>query len=124
MAVLAPCFAWAGEGDPATATGGIAGWLWIAPTGALVGLAFAAWFFKQMKAAPEGNEVMREIAGHVHAGAQAYLRSQAKSVSVVVVALSSPQDDQGAGCGRRRNRGCLRPLFTAGASSYDLVSWD
>jgi len=52
-----------------------------------------AWlFYKQMKAADEGNERMVEIAGYVREGANAYLRQQYKVVAaffVVIVVLLS-----------------------------------
>ena len=41
-----------------------------------------------MKRQSEGTERMREIAGHVRAGAMAYLRQQYKVVTVVFVVLA------------------------------------
>ena len=59
----------------------------IAPIGALLGLIFALFFFKNMVKSGEGNEVMREIAQHVRDGARAYLRSQFRVVAIVMVLL-------------------------------------
>ncbi len=52
-----------------------------------VALVFAWKFYKMVMAAPEGNEKMIEIAGHVRDGAYAYLFRQYKVVSGVFVLL-------------------------------------
>jgi H(+)-translocating pyrophosphatase len=67
----------------------IPGVWWIAPIGSLIALLFAYLFYKQVIAADEGTERMREIAGAVREGAYAYLRQQYKVVSVffVIVAI-------------------------------------
>ena len=59
----------------------------IAPIGAILGLIFAFLFYGKMIKADEGNEIMREIAGHVRDGARAYLRSQFRVVGIVMVIL-------------------------------------
>jgi K(+)-stimulated pyrophosphate-energized sodium pump len=73
----------------AAATDGasIASLEYVIPIGAVVGLFFAWRFFKTMIATDEGTDRMIEIAGHVRAGAKAYLNSQAKSVTKVVIGL-------------------------------------
>jgi K(+)-stimulated pyrophosphate-energized sodium pump len=60
---------------------------WIAPISAVLALIFALFFFKNMMKANEGNERMREIAGHVKDGAMAYLFRQYKVVAMVFAVL-------------------------------------
>jgi K(+)-stimulated pyrophosphate-energized sodium pump len=61
---------------------------WVAPFAALLALAFAYKFHKQMMASPAGTDRMQEIAGYVREGAYAYLFSQYKVVFVVFVILA------------------------------------
>ncbi|MBN1917502.1 MAG: sodium-translocating pyrophosphatase [Verrucomicrobia bacterium] len=56
---------------------------------ALVALLFAFIFFKGMMKESEGNETMREIAQHVREGANAYLKRQYTTVTVVFICLSA-----------------------------------
>jgi len=58
---------------------------WVAPLGALTALAFAWVFFRQVAAADEGDEKMKEIAAHVSTGAMAYLKRQYKVVAIFFV---------------------------------------
>ncbi|HHT9123922.1 MAG TPA: proton/sodium-translocating pyrophosphatase, partial [Candidatus Wunengus sp. YC63] len=58
---------------------------WIAPIGALFALFYARKFYKEVMKAPEGNEKMISIAGHVREGAYAYLRQQYKVVGIFFV---------------------------------------
>ena len=60
---------------------------WIAPIASLVALLIAYIFYKRMMAAPEGNEKMVAIAGHVREGAYAYLFSQYRVVALVFIIL-------------------------------------
>ncbi len=60
---------------------------YIAPIASVIALIFAFIFFKMMMKADEGNEKMREIAGHVREGAMAYLSRQYKVVTLVFVIL-------------------------------------
>lgn len=60
---------------------------WIAPIAAICSLFFAFFFYKKMMSSPEGNDTMKEIAGHVRDGAYAYLYSQYKVVGLVFVVL-------------------------------------
>jgi len=60
---------------------------WIAPVGSVVALIIAYIFYKKMMTAPEGNEKMVAIAGHVREGAYAYLFSQYRIVALVFVLL-------------------------------------
>lgn len=55
---------------------------WLAPIGSALALVFAYLFFIGMKNAPEGNEKMKTIAGHVKDGAIAYLKQQFKVVGI------------------------------------------
>ena len=60
---------------------------WLAPAASIIALVFAYFFYKKMMAAPQGNETMIEIAGHVREGAYAYLFSQYKVVAFVFLLL-------------------------------------
>lgn len=62
--------------------------LWyLAPLASVIALVMAFFFYKKVMAAPEGNETMITIAGHVRQGAYAYLTSQYKVVAFVFVLL-------------------------------------
>ncbi len=61
---------------------------WIAPVGSVIALLFAWIFYRQVKAANEGDEKMKEIAAHVTQGAYAYLRRQYKVVAIFFVVVS------------------------------------
>ena len=65
----------------------IPGLWWVAPISAILALIFAFFFYKRMMAAPEGNDKMIEIAGHVREGSMAYLARQYKVVFVVFMIL-------------------------------------
>jgi K(+)-stimulated pyrophosphate-energized sodium pump len=65
----------------------ITGLWWIAPIASIFALVFAGYFHRKMIAANEGNETMKEIAGHVREGAMAYLFRQYKVVIMVFVVL-------------------------------------
>ncbi|MEM7312310.1 MAG: sodium/proton-translocating pyrophosphatase, partial [Planctomycetota bacterium] len=65
----------------------ITGAWWIAPIASILALGFAVYFYRKMAEASEGNERMIEIAGHVKAGAMAYLSRQYMVVTVVFVVL-------------------------------------
>ncbi|MBM2834281.1 MAG: ppa [Candidatus Brocadiaceae bacterium] len=58
---------------------------WIAPIGALFALFYARKFYKEVMKAPEGNERMISIAGHVRDGAYAYLKQQYKVVGIFFI---------------------------------------
>ena len=58
---------------------------WIAPIGALFALFYARKFYKEVMKAPEGNEKMISIAGHVREGAYAYLKQQYKVVGIFFI---------------------------------------
>ena len=61
---------------------------WLVPVASGCALLFAAYFYRQMKAAPEGTDRMKIIAGHVRAGAMAYLKQQYKIVGLFFVGLT------------------------------------
>ncbi|MBP3455759.1 MAG: sodium-translocating pyrophosphatase [Alistipes sp.] len=61
---------------------------WIVPLAAVVALAFAFYFYRNMKRESEGTERMRTIAAHVRSGAMAYLRQQYRVVIVVFVVIA------------------------------------
>ena len=62
--------------------------LWaLAPVGALLAIFSALAFYRNIMSKDEGTETMREIASHVRAGANAYLRQQYKIVAIVVLVL-------------------------------------
>ena len=61
---------------------------YIAPVGAVLGLIFAFVFYKSMISADEGDDKMKEIAGHVRVGAMAYLTRQYKVVAIVFAVMA------------------------------------
>jgi K(+)-stimulated pyrophosphate-energized sodium pump len=61
---------------------------YFAPVAAILALAFAFFFFKQMMKESEGTVTMKEIALYVREGAMAYLRQQYKVVIIVFIVLS------------------------------------
>ncbi len=63
-------------------------YFWIAPLAALISLAFAGYFYRQMKGESAGNETMIKFASHVTAGAHAYLKQQYKIVAITFIALA------------------------------------
>ena len=62
---------------------------WFVPAASVLALAFAAYFYKQMKAESEGTERMAYIAKAVRQGAMAYLKQQYKVVGVVFICLAA-----------------------------------
>ena len=60
---------------------------WLAPVSSLVALAFAWFFYRQMKKQSEGTPTMQKIAKHVRQGAMSYLKQQYKVVGLVFLAL-------------------------------------
>ncbi len=62
---------------------------YLVPVAALVALAFAWLFFRQMKKESEGTPTMKEIAQYVREGAMAYLRQQYKVVIIVFIVLAA-----------------------------------
>ena len=62
---------------------------WFVPAASVLALAFAAYFYKQMKAESEGTERMAYIAKAVRQGAMAYLKQQYKVVAVVFICLAA-----------------------------------
>ena len=79
--------AMAAEACKSAATSYIPPAWWIAPVGSVAALIIAYIFYKRMMEAPEGNEKMIAIAGHVREGAYAYLFSQYRIVALVFVIL-------------------------------------
>ncbi len=61
---------------------------WFVPAASLLALAFAWYFYKQMKRESEGTERMAYIAEAVRKGAMAYLKQQYKIVTIVFVLLA------------------------------------
>jgi K(+)-stimulated pyrophosphate-energized sodium pump len=60
----------------------------IAPVSAVLGLIFAVVFYFSMLSADEGDDRMKEIAGHVRVGAMAYLKRQYKVVAIVFAIMA------------------------------------
>ena len=101
LGLLATASAFAGEKavEAATSSGGgqmlekldkvdNLGTLWLlAPFASILALLVAMKFYSKLTAEDEGNDLMKEIAGHVREGAMAYLRRQYKVVTVVFVVL-------------------------------------
>ncbi len=61
---------------------------YLVPAAAVIALAFAYYFFRQMMKESEGNATMKQIAKFVREGAMAYLKQQYKVVIVVFVILA------------------------------------
>ena len=62
--------------------------LWVILLISLVALAFAYYLVREVLAAPEGSEKMREIARSIQIGAKAYLNRQFRTVAVFMAALA------------------------------------
>ena len=62
---------------------------YLVPAAAVVALAFAYLFFRQMMKESEGTATLKEIAKFVREGAMAYLRQQYKVVIIVFVVLAA-----------------------------------
>lgn len=60
---------------------------WLAPISSVVALAFAWFFYRQMKKQSEGTPIMEKIAKHVRQGAMSYLKQQYKVVGIVFLFL-------------------------------------
>jgi len=65
----------------------VPGFWWLVPATSLIALFVALGFFKWMRKEDEGTETMKKIAGHVRAGAMAYLKAQYKAVGIVFAIL-------------------------------------
>ena len=61
---------------------------WFVPAASVLALAFAWYFYRQMKKESEGTERMAYIAEAVRKGAMAYLKQQYKIVTIVFVSLA------------------------------------
>jgi len=99
VVAMLPCSLWAqaveapaSEGaqlQAALEVGNAIPWVWwVAPAGSLLALLAALVLYKQVIAASEGDEKMKEIAAHVREGAMAYLKRQYKVVAVFFIAVS------------------------------------
>ena len=62
---------------------------WLAPSGSVLALIFAFYFYKKLLKEDEGTDKMKKIAAHVRAGAMAYLKQQYKVVSIVFIVMAS-----------------------------------
>jgi len=60
---------------------------WLVPVSAVVALALAWYFYRQMMKGSEGTETMARIASHVRKGAMSYLKQQYKIVGIVFLCL-------------------------------------
>lgn len=60
---------------------------WLVPVSALVALALAWYFYRQMMKESEGTDTMKKIASHVRKGAMSYLKQQYKIVGIVFLCL-------------------------------------
>jgi K(+)-stimulated pyrophosphate-energized sodium pump len=94
-----------GEGIAATFSGGDRGLVAVIGVVALIALAFSFVLFREVLAADQGTPKMILIAEAVQEGAQAYLKRQFRTLSVVVVVVfvvlfALPADDAGQRVGR------------------------
>jgi K(+)-stimulated pyrophosphate-energized sodium pump len=80
----------AAEGGPIHAVFGSTErlWLWVILGVSLLALAFAYYLVREVLAAPEGTEKMREIARAIQEGASAYLKRQFRTVGVFLGILA------------------------------------
>ena len=62
---------------------------YLVPAAAVVALAFAYIFFRQMMKESEGTVTMKQIAQFVREGAMAYLKQQYKVVIIVFIVLAA-----------------------------------
>lgn len=62
-------------------------WIWIAPILAVIALVFAAILAVKVKKEEEGTDRMKEIAGAIREGAQAFLKAEYKILVIFVVVL-------------------------------------
>lgn len=60
---------------------------WLVPASAIVALALAWYFYRQMMRESEGTDTMKRIAAHVRKGAMSYLKQQYKIVGCVFLCL-------------------------------------
>jgi K(+)-stimulated pyrophosphate-energized sodium pump len=95
----------AGEGIAATFSGGDRGLVAVVGAVALIALVFSFVLFREVLAADQGTPSMIRIAEAVQEGAQAYLKRQFRTLSVVVVVVflllfALPADDAGQRIGR------------------------
>src|SRR5690606_15994891 len=61
---------------------------WLIPGSAILALAFAWYFFRQVQSMDEGTDMMKRIASHVRKGAMAYLKQQYKVVLIFFILLT------------------------------------
>lgn len=96
--------------------------IWILAFGAaLVALGWARRFFTQMRAADEGTDRMREIAGYVREGANAYLNQQNKLVTIVFIVVAILLGI--AAFGFRLQSGFVPVAFLTGGLFSGLCGW-
>jgi K(+)-stimulated pyrophosphate-energized sodium pump len=105
MALSHPLAAPAGEVTAAALSGGDRGLVTVVGVVALIALAFSFVLFREVLAAEQGTPNMIRIAEAVQEGAQAYLKRQFRTLSVVVVVVfvvlfALPADDAGERIGR------------------------
>ena len=55
---------------------------------ALIALAYAYWLARQIFAADKGSEVMQRLWGFIRSGANAYLRTQLRTIAILIVLLT------------------------------------
>lgn len=87
----------------------------------LIALFWARRFFGQMRAADEGTERMREIAGYVREGANAYLNQQNKLVTIVFLVVAVLLGI--AAFGFRLQSGFVPIAFLTGGLFSGLCGW-
>jgi inorganic pyrophosphatase/K(+)-stimulated pyrophosphate-energized sodium pump len=87
----------------------------------VVSLFWARHFFVQMKSADEGTDKMREIAGYVREGANAYLNQQNKLVTIVFVVVAALMGV--AAFGFRLQSGFVPIAFLTGGLFSGLCGW-
>ena len=80
--------AYGGEAQPQGGVDGVPMLWYLAPIGAVLGLLYAAKFYKEVTSADPGDRLSVEIAEHVREGAFVYLRQQYKVVGIFFVIIA------------------------------------
>ena len=80
--------AYGGEAQPRGGVDGVPMLWYLAPIGAVLGLLYAAKFYKEVTSADPGDRLSVEIADHVREGAFVYLRQQYKVVGIFFVIIA------------------------------------
>ena len=71
-----------------TLSGGDKTWIYVVLAAGVIGILSGLWLMRGVLAADQGSEKMREIAGAIREGAEAFLRRQFRTILIIVVPLA------------------------------------